>query len=42
MTDAPPTGRHSVTNICTDMEATREFYEETPGSRFVDPGEADE
>ncbi|MFC6718445.1 VOC family protein [Natrialbaceae archaeon GCM10025810] len=29
MSEAPPTtGLHHVTNICTDMERTKEFYEE--------------
>jgi glyoxalase family protein len=36
MTDAPPTtGLHHVTNICTDMEETREFYEEVLGWHTV-------
>jgi glyoxalase family protein len=46
MTDTPPTtGLHHVTNICTDMEATREFYEEALGwhtvkrtQNYDDPG----
>lgn len=36
MTDAPPTtGLHHVTNICTDMEETREFYEDVLGWHTV-------
>lgn len=45
-TDAPPTtGRHYVTNFCTDVEATRAFYEEVRGfhtakmtENYDDPG----
>lgn len=36
MTDAPPTtGLHHVTNICTDMEETGEFYEDVLGWHTV-------
>ena len=36
MTAAPPTtGLHHVTNICTDMEETRSFYEEVLGWHTV-------
>ncbi len=36
MTDAPTTtGLHHVTNVCTDMEATREFYEDVLGFHTV-------
>lgn len=37
MTDEPPetTGLHHVTNICTDMEKTREFYEDVLGFHTV-------
>lgn len=36
MTDAPPTtGLHHVTNVCTDMEATRAFYEDVLGFHTV-------
>jgi len=46
MTDAPPTtGLHHVTNICTDMAETVEFYEEVLGwytvkrtQNYDDPG----
>jgi glyoxalase family protein len=46
MTDAPPTtGLHHVTNVCTDMERTREFYEDVLGwstvkrtQNYDDPG----
>jgi glyoxalase family protein len=37
MTDTSPetTGLHHVTNICTDMEETREFYEDVLGFHTV-------
>ncbi|WP_458187689.1 VOC family protein [Haladaptatus sp. NG-WS-4] len=36
MTDTPPTtGLHHVTNICTDMERTRTFYEDVLGFHTV-------
>ena len=36
MTDTPPlTGLHHVTNICTDMDRTWEFYEEVLGWHTV-------
>ena len=36
MPDTPPTtGLHHVTNICTDMELTRAFYEEVLGFHTV-------
>jgi glyoxalase family protein len=46
MTDAPPTtGLHHVTNICTDMDRTRAFYEDVLGwhtvkrtQNYDDPG----
>lgn len=46
MTDSPPTtGLHHVTNICTDMDETVEFYEEVLGwhtvkrtQNYDDPG----
>jgi len=46
MTDTPPTtGLHHVTNVCTDIERTRAFYEEVLGwhtvkrtQNYDDPG----
>lgn len=36
MTETPPTtSLHHVTNICTDMERTKEFYEEVLGFHTV-------
>ena len=34
-TPTPPTGLHHVTNICTDMERTRAFYEDVLGFHTV-------
>ena len=40
MTDAPPTtGLGHVTNICTDTEETREFYEAALGWHAVEKTE---